>query len=266
MRIRAVTDGDERAVDAQRLFLAGLGVAQHDPADRSVRTALEPDRLERRLELQVVDVAGAVDHDRRGAELVAAVDHRDLARELREEDRVLHRRVAAADHDRGLLTEERRVAGGAVRNAARSEFLLAGDPELLRLGAHREDHGARAVLVVADPDAVQTTVLRQLDLRHLVGDEALLAAEADGLVAELLHHLGPHDAIREARIVLDIGRLLEQTAPGEALDHQRLQVGTRRVERGRVAGRTGANDDHVLDGLAAVYFTHVASNTLLTEV
>src|SRR5439155_778346 len=69
MRVRTMTDRDERAVDAERLFLAGLGVAQYDAADRSVLAALEPDRLERRLELQVVDVAGAVDHDRRGPEV-----------------------------------------------------------------------------------------------------------------------------------------------------------------------------------------------------
>src|SRR3954468_585079 len=51
MRVRTMADRDERAVDPERLFLAGLGVAQYDAADRSVLAALEPDRLERRLEL-----------------------------------------------------------------------------------------------------------------------------------------------------------------------------------------------------------------------
>src|SRR5204863_318737 len=83
---------------------------------------------------------------------------------------------------------------------------------------HREDQGAGAVLVVTDPDAMDAAILRQLDLRDLVGDEAFLAAEANSLVAELLHHLGSHEAVGEARIVLDVGGLLEESAPGEALD------------------------------------------------
>ena len=57
---------------------------------------------------------------------------------------------------------------------------------------------------------------------------------------------------------------LEQPAPREALEHERLQVGARGVQRGRVAGRAAADDDHVFD-LALV--SHVASAvTLLSEV
>ena len=52
--------------------------------------------------------AGAVEHDRRGAELVAPVDDRHLVGELREEDRLLHRRVAAADDDDVLARGRRR--------------------------------------------------------------------------------------------------------------------------------------------------------------
>ena len=59
----------------------------------------------------------------------------------------------------------------------------------------------------------------ELDLGRLVGDEA--RAESLGLVAELLHHRRAVDAVRVAREVLDVGRLLEQAAPGEALDHDR---------------------------------------------
>jgi hypothetical protein len=67
----------------------------------------------------------------------------------------------------------------------------------------------------------------EVELRDVVGDEA--RAEALGLVAQVLHHLRAHHALRVARIVLDIGRLLEQAAPREALDHQRVQVRARRV-------------------------------------
>ena len=52
-------------------------------------------------ELNLRDRASAVLHDLRRAELVAAVDERDLLSEAGEERRLFHRRVAAADdHDR----------------------------------------------------------------------------------------------------------------------------------------------------------------------
>ncbi len=51
----------------------------------------------------------------------------------------------------------------------------------------------------------------------LLGDQA--RPEALGLVAELLHHLRPHHAVGEAGVVLDVGRLLQQSAPCESLDH-----------------------------------------------
>ena len=206
--------------------------------------------VKRRQPLDVLDRARALEHDLRRAKLLAAVDDDDLGRELREEDRLLHRAVAATDDHRRLLLEERRVAGRAVRDAAAAELLLAAHLELLVLGAHREDHGAGAVLVLADPDLVDAAgLVGELDLRRLVGDEA--RAESLGLVAHLLHEGGALDALREARIVLDVGRLLQQPAPEEALDDERLEVGARRVEGRGEAGRSGADDDDVLDAVRA---------------
>ena len=114
----------------------------------------------------------------------------DLGAELREEDRLLHRAVAAADHDDRAVLEERGVAGGAVGDAAAAQLLLAGHAELLVLGTHREDDGAGAVRLVADPDGVQVTRLgAEVDLRREVRDEA--RAEALGLVAHCCMSAGP---------------------------------------------------------------------------
>ena len=93
----------------------------------------------------------------------------------------------------------------------------------------------------------------------VVGDEP--GAEALGLSAEVLHQLRAHDPLGEARVVLDVGRVLKLAAPLEALDHERLQVGARGVERSRVAGGTAAEDDHVLD-LLLVHFRSVSHLTL----
>jgi hypothetical protein len=113
------------------------------------------------------------------------------------------------------------------------------------LGPHREDDGARLVLLVLDPDGVRLAFGAGLELRDVVGDEA--RAEALRLVAELLHHLRPHDPLGVAGVVLDVGGLLEQAAPHEAFDHQRVEVGPGRVQRRRVSRRSTADDDHVLD-------------------
>ena len=155
--------------------------------------------------------------------------------------------------------EEGRVAGGAVGDAARRQLVLARHAELLRLGAHREDHRARPDLLAADVHDVRAAVLGgEVDAGRVVRDEA--GAEALGLVAEVLHHLRAHHALRVARVVLDVGRLLEQAAPGEALDHERVEVRARRVERGGVARGAAADDDDVLDVLVSSLIT------LLSEV
>ena len=176
-----------------------------------------------------------------------------VGRELGEEDRLLHGGVAATHHDRMGAAEERGVAGGAVAHATAAEQLLAGHAQLLVLGAHREDHGARAVLILADPHAVNAArLLGELDAIGLRCQQA--RAEALRLFAEALHQLRAHDRLREARVVLDVGGLLQQAAPGEALDHERLEVRARCVERGRVAGGATADDDHLLEAL----LSHVA--------
>ena len=143
--------------------------------------------------LDVRDRPGPFEHDLRGAELVPAVDDFDVLGELGQEDRLLHRRVAAADDRRRDVAEEGGVAGRAVADASAGEGVLAVDAELAVLGAHRQDHGAGQVDLIADEDPVQAAVGGQLDARDLIGLQA--RAEALGLVAHLVHQLGTHDPL-----------------------------------------------------------------------
>ena len=197
---------------------------------------------------------GAIEHDRRGAKLVAAVHDDDPRGELGEEHRLLHGRVSAADDDRRHILEERGVAGRAVADPTPRELLLAGHAQLAVLGAHGQHDRPRQVQLVADPHLVRASVCGELDRGRLVGLQA--GAEALGLVPEARHHVGTHDPLGEAGVVLHVGGLLEQAAPGETLDDQRLEVGSRGVERGRVARRTAADDDHVLDSLIAHFIKY----------
>src|SRR5213080_1990962 len=181
-------------------------------------------------------------HDLGGAELIAPVQHVDARRVLGEVRRLLHRRVAAADHGQLLVLEEEAVAGGARRYAVAHEPLLGGEPEELRARAGRDDEGLGAVELVADREPEGPA--RQVHRRHVAVDE--VRPEAAGLLLEHLHQLGAEDALREARVVLDVGRDGELAAGLRALDDRRPEVGARRVERRGEPGGAGAQDEHAV--------------------
>jgi hypothetical protein len=188
------------------------------------------------VDLDLGIVHGAVDHDLRGAELVAPVHDRDLARELREEGRLLHRRVAAA-HDQQLpVAEEEAVAGGAAAHAASAERVLAGHGQPLGAGTGADDDAVRAILVVAGPDAERP--LGQVDPGGALVQE--LCLEPLRLLLHLLHQLRAQDPVGEARVVLDIGGEHQLPTGLEALQDQRTQARPGRVERRRVPGGSAA--------------------------
>src|SRR3989442_1788679 len=191
--------------------------------------------------VDLVVCARAVEHDRRGAEVLASMDDRHPGGEPGQEGRLLHRRVAASHDDDVLVGEEGRVAGRAVRNATPLEPLLGLEPELACRGAGGDDDRLGSMLLVADPDAVRP--LREVDLRHIVGDE--VRAEAFSLAAELLHHLGPENPLWVARVVLHVARDHQLAAPVEALDYERSQVRAGSVEGGRAVGWPAADDDYL---------------------
>jgi hypothetical protein len=100
------------------------------------------------------------------------------------------------------------------------------------------------MLLVTEEDPVDAAVLAELDPVDVVADEA--GAEPLRLGPELVHHLRPHDPVGVARVVLDVGRVLQLAAPLEALEDERLEVGARGIEGGGIASRPPADDDHVL--------------------
>ena len=183
-------------------------------------------------------------HDLGGAQLVAAVDQRDLGAEAGQEGGLLDRGVATTDDGDVLVAEEEPVTRGAPRDAAAGELLLVGQAELAVAGAGRQDHGARGVGVGGRADRLDVT--GEVDRDHVVGDQ--LGAEALGLGTHLVHQRGPHDAVTEAGEVLHLGGVHQGAAGGHrALEDEGLQGGTGGVHRGGVAGGPGADDDDVAD-------------------
>ena len=70
-----------------------------------------------------------------------------------------------------------------------------------------------------------------------------LGADVLGLGLHLLHQPGALDDLGEARIVLDVGGDRHLPAGLAALDDDRLEHCTGRIDGGRVAGRSRAQDD-----------------------
>ena len=72
------------------------------------------------------------------------------------------------------------------------------------------------------------------------------APNRSACLRSVVHQVGAHDAVGEAGEVLDVGGVHQRAAGGDrALEHQRRQVGARGVDRGGVARRARADDDHV---------------------
>ena len=191
---------------------------------------------------------GPLLHDLGGAQLVAAVDQRDLAPEPGEVDRLLQRRVAAADHGDLLAPEEEPVAGGAGRDAVTHQAALRLQAEVLGRGAGGDDDGAGAMLlprVVHQPEGPPGEVGFH--------DPPLKAARAEalGLLAEEVHQLRTLDAVGEAGVVLHLGGDGQLSAGLDAFEDQGIEVRPRGVDRRREARRPGADDDDIFRGRLA---------------
>ena len=180
----------------------------------------------------------AVDQDRLGAELVAAVDQGDLAGDVGQVQRFLDRGIAAADHRHFLVAVEEAVAGGAGRHALAHEGFFRRQAQVLGRGAGGDDQRVAGVFAgVADQaDRLFVQVGRVDVVEHDFGLEAL------GVLQQALHQFRTLHAHRVARPVLDIGGGHQLAALLDAGDQHRFQVGAGRVDGGAVAGGAGTED------------------------
>ena len=108
-----VADAEEHAFDVERARGAVGHIAQAQAFHGRVFDAEHfiDDRVGAQLDVRVGD--GALQHDLRGTEGVAAVEQCDLGGEAGEEERFFHGRVAAAHDGDGFAAKEEAVAGGA---------------------------------------------------------------------------------------------------------------------------------------------------------
>ena len=174
------------------------------------------------------------------------MDHRHPAAEAREKERLFHRRIAAADDDDLFFAEESPVAGGARGDAAAAQLRFPGNVEPARAGAGRDDDGLGLVLVLSG--ANHERFAREVHARRVHVFNA--RAEPFGLLAKLDHEIGSHNAVGEARVVLDLSREHELAAVLSPRENQRREICPRRVDGGGQSGGAGSDDDDALHTVA----------------
>ena len=180
----------------------------------------------------------AVLQDLLGAQAVAAMHQDHLAGELGQEQRLLDRGVAAADHHHLAVAIEEPVAGRAGTDAEALELLLGRQAQPARLRAGRQDHRIRR----HHPPAVASRGERaalQVQRGHQIGHD--LGTHRAGMGLHLDHQLGALD-LGLAGPVLDLGRDGQLSAGLHALDQHRLQHGAGGIDGGGVTRRARSHD------------------------
>src|SRR5699024_4858612 len=116
----------EEALHLELRGLAAYGVAQRELCHGAVAADLGHLGVPAHVDLLVAQ--RAILHHLAAAERVAAHEHRDLRGEAGEEERLLQRRVAAADYRDLAPAEEEAVTGRAGGHPATAEGLLRLEP------------------------------------------------------------------------------------------------------------------------------------------
>src|SRR6266542_279557 len=243
-RVGRVADRDEETLRLETRELVRDGVLQGDRRDAGVDSVdVVDDGVQPPGDSRVV--ARPIDHDLRGSESLTAVNDGHFRRELRQESRLFHRRIAAADDGDLPAFEEEAVAGGAGRNASPHVLLLGFETEKLGRGTRGDNGGVRGD-AASGVEGEREGAAREVDVDDAVEDD--LGAETLRLIAKDLHQLGPLDTLAETRVVLHVGRDRQLSARLRPLEDDGRKLRPRGIERGGPPGRAGPDDGDAVMG------------------
>ena len=162
------------------------------------------------------------------------------ASEVGKEERLLHCRVAAANHRDRSIAEKEAVAGGARRDTEPLEASLARQSQPSRRRTGADDHALAFV--------GHARIAGQHERRRSEGNPNDGVIETTGtdvhrLLGHLLHQPRPLHGRGKAWIVLDVGRNRQLATRLQPADQDRLQPGACGVDGRRVPGRPRPKDD-----------------------
>jgi hypothetical protein len=234
-----VANAEEHAGDGKDGFHAGDGVEDAQSVHGLFLNAEDflDGGVGEELDIGVRD--GAVEHDARRAEVLAAMDEGDLCSKAGEEERLFHGGIAAADDSDLVIPEEESVAGGATADAVPDERLLRRKAEPPGGRTAGNDQGACVDGFVAEVE--DEGVFGEVGGGKMA--DAKLCAKAGGLLPHVLNQLGSLNAFRPTGEVFDQGGDGKLAARLVAFQDQGAEVGARRVDGGSESGAAGAKDD-----------------------
>ena len=220
---RVVADGVEQTIRLHGLLLARDHVLDDHVAHQSLLVTLDlnTDGVEAHGDLLVGQQA--LGHDVAGPQLVLPYKNGHVAAVLGEEHGLLGRRVTATNHHEGLVPVDRHraVAHGARRDAVLPVLVLTGKTQASGRSTGRKDDCISSVRLIGAPfHRVLERAGREVELLNRLGYD--LGSEANGLRLHLVHQLLAHDAVGEAREVLDFGGGGELATGGDAVGDEAL--------------------------------------------
>src|SRR5260370_15543466 len=167
--------------------------------------------------------------------------HRHLRSETGEKVGLFHRRIAAADHHDLSAAIEEPVASGAGADAVADQFLLRwqAEPAGRCAGGDNQRPGLDPLFLDVQPEGPPGEVsLEQRAIQEF-------GAEILRLLLHVLHQLRTVDAFRKSRKVFDKSGHGQLAAGLVPLDNQWLQIGSGRIDGGRISGAARADDYNV---------------------
>ncbi len=168
------------------------------------------------------------------------MDHRHFLGDAGKIEGFLDCGIAAADHGHMLLLVEEAVAGGASRHAFAHEQFFRRQAEILRRCAGRDDQGIAGVFARISDQADRFLI--QLGRMDVVEND--FRVEALGVLQKAPHQFRALHAMSVSWPVFDVGRGHQLAALGQTRDEYRRQVGACRVDRRRIAGGAGTENQN----------------------
>ena len=174
---------------------------------------------------------------------IPPMDQVYLFRQSAQIQRIGYGRVAATDHNNGLVLVETAVAMGAVVDTAAYQAFLIGKAQGLGIDTGSDDYSF-----------TQQSAATDIDLKRLgceIHPHHFIVNRGSAKPLRPLLHLCAKgeavDALIKARIIVDNVRQPHLTAGGQLLYHYGIQAGSGSIQRGGVTGGATADDQYIID-------------------
>src|SRR6516164_2291883 len=187
-------------------------------------------------------VQGAFSHDLGGPKGVSPMNEKYLRGKTRQKNCFFGGRVAAANNTDWYISVKGPVASRARGQSMPLQlvFIFQSEP----LGGGSAGNNQRLSLYPFTIDVDRVMAVQCFEPVHLGVTE--LRSEFFGLAVHVHDQLGSVDAFRKSGEIFDQSGTRELAARFATFQNERMQVGTRAVDRCRQAGAPGAYDDHFL--------------------